>query len=119
MCHILFNWKEMNDLERNPKKYISGRFKFLTDKGYKLKYFCKNGEKLFDFNKGNIHIFIFKEYEYIDCTFSNNNISETNIRSIVGDSFMKQFNVMTNIEKIDYMSSLVDTYLSLIEESKA
>lgn len=59
MCfYYLFNYKKMNALERNPKKYIQNLFGFLTLQGFNFTYWNRNGEELYSYEKNDFHISI-------------------------------------------------------------
>ncbi len=58
MCYYLLHYKEMNELERRPTKYIKKLFKFLTDEGFGRKYYSCNAEESLDYEKDGFHIVI-------------------------------------------------------------
>ena len=117
MCLAYF---KMNKFERNPKKYIKEKCSFLFAKGYSLKTFHRNAEYYFDFyikdknNDNNNHIYFLYENEYVDCNFSNVNTFEENIRTL-NISFPPEFNLLTNMEKIDFLIDIVKRHIETID----
>lgn len=116
MCFAYF---KMNKFEKNPKKYIKEKSSFLFSRGYKLKVFQRNAEYCFNFylegkDLDNNHIYLFYENEYVDCTFSNANTVETNIKSL-DIQFPFLFKDMTNMEKIDFFINCIERYIDKID----
>lgn len=59
MClYYFFHRKKMNELEKNPKKYIDELFHFLEDKGFKKSHRQVNCESWFSYEKDDFHITI-------------------------------------------------------------
>jgi len=116
MCFAYF---KMNKFEKNPKKYIKEKSSFLFSRGYKLKVFHRNAEYCFNFyldgkDLDNNHIYLFYENEFVDCTFSNANTAETNIKSL-DIQFPFLFKDMTNMEKIDFFINCIERYIDKID----
>ena len=117
MCLAYF---KMNKFEKNPKKYIMKKCSFLFSRGYSLKTFQKNAEYCFDFyikDKGNKdinHIYFFYENEYVDCTFSNVNCTESHLKTLNID-YPVAFDVLTDIEKIDFLIDCVRENIQIID----
>ena len=117
MCFAYF---KMNQLERNPEKYIREKCAFLFDRGYSLKTFHRNGEYYFNFyikdedNNDINHIYFLFENEYVECTFSNVNTLECNLKTL-NIGFPETFDSLTNIEKINFLIELVRNNIDFID----
>lgn len=56
MClYYLFHYKKMNELERNPKKYIEKLFCFLEEQGFQKSHRQVNAEEFISYEKDNFH----------------------------------------------------------------
>ena len=122
MCIAYF---KMNNLEKNPTKYMKEKCAFLFSRGFKLKTYHKNGEYNFHFylkykqDKNNSYYsdrnyinFLFEDQQ-VDCQYSNVNTSG-NIRKLNID-FPAEFNSLTNMEKMDCLIDLVKNNIDLID----
>lgn len=57
MClYYLFQYKKMNELERNPKKYIETLFSFLEEHGFQKSHHQVNAEECINYEKDKFHI---------------------------------------------------------------
>lgn len=115
MC---FAYLKMNELEKRPKKYMLKNCEFLLERGYSLEVFSINAEYLFDFKKGDLHIFFEWENEYVSCSLNKERsprFVNVNITEITGD-LPQSFALMTNIEKMNYLIALVKENIVKIED---
>lgn len=117
MCFAYF---KMNKFEKNPQKYIKEKCSFLISRGYTLKTFHRNAKICFNFyirdkeNNDKNHIYFLWENEYVDCTFSNVNTSEVNIKTL-NISYPPQFDLFTNMEKINFFIDAVSKNIETID----
>ncbi len=74
MCfYYLFRYNRMNELERNPKKYIETIFHFLEDKGFQKFYHQVNGEESLTYEKDKFYVDI--DYDcYLKMKYVNINV---------------------------------------------
>ena len=56
MClYYIFHRKMMNELEKNPKKYIETLFRFLEDKGFKKSHYQVNSDNCLSYEKDDFY----------------------------------------------------------------
>lgn len=117
---MFFRKRPQNLWERNPKAYVEEKFRFLTENGYVLDYYFKNGEEEYVFRKDSCHIDVLHEYRCVDvvvrCGESYPYNFACNIRKLVSDPVDKQIRKMKAMERIDYFASLVECNLKHIED---
>lgn len=118
MC---FTYFKMNLFERNPEKYIRKKCDFLFARGYSLKIFHRNSEYCFNFYIKSVnndyednHIYFHYENEYVDCSFSNINTTEVNLKTL-NIKYPVSFDLLTNMEKIDFFVECVKNNIELID----
>lgn len=59
MCfYYLFRYKKMNELEKNPKKYVEKLFYYLEDRGFVKSHYQVNGEECLVYKKDEFHVAI-------------------------------------------------------------
>ena len=64
MCYFLFHRKSMTALEKDPKKYVEERFRWLQEQGYHLRYSFRNGEHGFWFDDPRTEVYLY--YDDLD-----------------------------------------------------
>ena len=109
---------------KNEKGYIKQKFHFLIDRGYKLKYYHRNGEELFSYSSKTCNIEIFNEPEYFDVIINygdgfpydyGHNIREILPSKINTNITDKKIKLFAPVETIDYFAMIVSQNIEEIE----
>lgn len=116
---MFFGKRKQNEYERNSKEYIKGKFEFLIDRGYRFKYYHKNGEELFRYSTDVRAIEIINEPNYIDVIVRYGNEfpydHEHNIREIISSEISNDIKMLAPIQIIDYFAMIVSKNIDKIE----
>jgi hypothetical protein len=130
---MLINWYyrllqkevEVDEFNRNHKRYVLNKCNFLIQRGYKFKYSQISWEEAFIFTKKDISIIFYYEcgdnidagYEvqYAGQDYIYEDKQRFSVSSLVND-FNPNFNNLLSKNKIDYLISIVNDNLEKIEK---
>ncbi len=128
MCFWIF--KKKNEYEKNSKKYIENKFRFLLDKGYRYKYFFKNGEESFCFEKDNhlidiehigypfgLNIVVYSRAFSVGKISCDKNVLEWKNINEVLDIDKEKFKNLSPIQVIDDYAEIIENHFDEIENA--
>ena len=91
----------------------------MTERGYTLKYYSKNGEELFSYSNDICAINVINESEYIDIILRyGKNFPydhEHRISEVVSYEIDNEIKMLAPIQIIDYFSTIVSQNIEIIE----
>ena len=109
---------------KNEKRYIKQKFHFLIDRGYKLKYYYRNGEELFSYSSKACNIEIINEPECFDVIINyghgfpydySHNIRKVLPSKINTEIADKKIKLFAPVSTIDYFATIVSQNIEEIE----
>lgn len=116
-------FRKRNPFEKNSKKYIEEKFKFLIERKYECKYLNRGGEEEFIFVKGTGQIEVynfntpFSPFAFEVVISDNGFESDTrkNINAFLGVN-VEDIKTFSPIETVDYYAEIVKSNIVKIEE---
>lgn len=117
MCYFLFHRKSMTALEKDPKKYIEERFRWLQERGYHLRYSFRNGEHDFWYDKSLTEIYLYyDDLDTVACRIgSGSPRHDRSIFAFLDDAARDRYDHLPPEGKIDFLSEKLEDILGSLD----
>lgn len=107
MCYEPFHRRRMTALEKDPRRYIGERFRFLQERGYRLQYWFKNGENEFFYDNSRSEIFVFYDDRgEVACTiaFGDDPRRTRKFAAFLDEALRAYYEHLSPQDKIDFLA---------------
>ena len=106
MCYELVHRRRMTALEKDPRRYIGERFRFLQERGYRLQYWFKNGEYDFYYDAPRSEVYVFYDGRgEVACTIACGDPRRTRkFASFLDEALRAYYERLSPQDKIDFLA---------------